>query len=223
MSDTLSKDFITEPLLILTGAYGSGKTECAMRLAEMMAHDGPVDLVDLDFVTPYFRSQDHREEMASLGVRVIAPGRQWAALDAPAIPPEATESIIRPAGKTVVDLGGDPAGAIVIAQYAPRLGPYDFWAVVNGSRPETSDVASAAGMLREIVASSRLHLSGIISNTHLGDYTSEEDILTGISLSQGVGEELGIPVRLVAVREGLVCPNVPYSILALRPRVRPPW
>lgn len=43
--------------LILTGAYGSGKTECAMALAGILQEQAPVTLIDLDFVNPYFRAQ----------------------------------------------------------------------------------------------------------------------------------------------------------------------
>jgi hypothetical protein len=105
---------ISNRTIIITGAYGSGKTECAMALAMTQAAFAPVTLVDLDFVNPYFRSQDHRDTLEAAGVRVVAPDPEVAPIDAPAMPPEAREVMLRPNGLTLVDLGGDPAGAIVI-------------------------------------------------------------------------------------------------------------
>jgi hypothetical protein len=74
--------------LILTGAYGSGKTEIAVALALACAATGSTTLVDLDFVTPYFRAQDCRPALDVAGVSLVAPdarvrrccappGRRW--------------------------------------------------------------------------------------------------------------------------------------------------
>jgi Mrp family chromosome partitioning ATPase len=70
------------PPLIITGAYGSGKTEVAMELAVRWAEREAVTLIDLDFVNPYFRSQDHRAELEQHGVHIIAPDEKVAAIDA---------------------------------------------------------------------------------------------------------------------------------------------
>ena len=42
--------------LVLTGNYGSGKTELALNLAMHFSRECRTTLVDLDIVNPYFRS-----------------------------------------------------------------------------------------------------------------------------------------------------------------------
>ena len=44
-------------ITIISGHYGTGKTEFAVNLAIAMAQDGrDISLVDLDIINPYFRS-----------------------------------------------------------------------------------------------------------------------------------------------------------------------
>ena len=48
-------------LTIVTGHYGTGKTEFSVNLALALAKEGrPVALADLDIVNPYFRSRERR-------------------------------------------------------------------------------------------------------------------------------------------------------------------
>ncbi|MHB9024271.1 MAG: hypothetical protein ACYC7E_08855 [Armatimonadota bacterium] len=209
--------------LIITGAYGSGKTECAMALAVLAARAGPVTLVDLDFVTPYFRAQDHRAALEAQGVRIIAAAQEVAPIDAPALPAEAASAMTHPADRTIVDLGGDPAGAVVIGQFAPALRAYDMWAVVNFARPTTPDPRQAAALLREIAGVTRLQFTGIISNTHLGALTEETDIRQGLAQARELGALLQIPVRLLGVPAGVSLAPIDMPLLVIAPRLHRPW
>ena len=62
--------------VIISGRFGSGKTEVALnyvvRLSEMNRGTQPI-LIDLDIVTPYFRSREAMAEMDCHGVEVVAP------------------------------------------------------------------------------------------------------------------------------------------------------
>lgn len=216
-------ELISNPgAVLLTGAYGSGKTECALALAAALAPHGPVTLVEMDFVTPYFRVLDHRAALEALGVEVIAPVAHLAQNDAPALPPAAGEALCRPRGRTVVDLGGDPAGATVVAQFAPRLTEYQLWAVVNFSRPTTADPAQAAALLAEITAAARLRLTGLVSNTHLGPHTTPADLAGGLAQARALGELLGVPVVLQCAPAGITAPPGP-PVLSITPRLKRPW
>ena len=214
---------LSPSLYIITGAYGSGKTECVLALAAEAARTGPVTLLDLDFVTPYFRAQDHRAEMEALGVTVIAPDERVAALDAPAMPPIAREVLWHPSGVTLVDLGGDPAGAVVIGQFAPNLERYDFWAVVNFARPTTATPALAVPLLREIEDATRLRLTGLISNTHFGALTTPDDIADGLAQARALGALLDLPVVLLAFPARIAPPETTLPLLPIVPRLHRPW
>ena len=73
---------------ILCGHYGCGKTNLALNLAlEAAAAGGPVALVDLDVVNPYFRSCEYQGLLEQNGVRLIAPVFAGTTLDTPTLPP----------------------------------------------------------------------------------------------------------------------------------------
>ena len=54
---------------IVTGHYGTGKTELAVNLALALAAEGRrVMLADLDIVNPYFRSRERRPQLEAAGI-----------------------------------------------------------------------------------------------------------------------------------------------------------
>ena len=72
--------------LVLTGNYGSGKTELALNLALQLSRVYRTTLVDLDIVNPYFRSGEKAEEMEKAGVRMLMPTFAMTTVDIPALP-----------------------------------------------------------------------------------------------------------------------------------------
>ena len=58
----MNKILTEKQYLVLTGNYGSGKTELALNLAMQFARKYKTTLVDLDIVNPYFRSGEKAEE-----------------------------------------------------------------------------------------------------------------------------------------------------------------
>ena len=59
-------------ITVITGHYGSGKTNLAVNLAVKAKK---VTVADLDVVNPYFRTADFRGLFEELGIKLIAPGR----------------------------------------------------------------------------------------------------------------------------------------------------
>jgi len=210
--------------LIITGAFGSGKTECALALAAEWAAAGErVSLVDLDFVNPYFRAQEHRVELERLGVEVIAPEERVAAIDAPSVPAETRSALLDPRGCAIVDLGGDPAGAVVIAQFASELAEYELWAAHNVFRPDTAEPEQAAALLAEIAGAARLRLTGLIAASHLGAETTVEDVLCGLEGTRATAGLLDVPVVLLAAPAWLRLPALDVPLLPITPRLKRVW
>ncbi|MEI3363656.1 MAG: hypothetical protein V8R75_14635 [Oscillospiraceae bacterium] len=64
----IATSFCPHRISIITGHYGTGKTEFAVNLAMAMAAEGqPVMMADLDIVNPYFRSRERRTMLEQAG------------------------------------------------------------------------------------------------------------------------------------------------------------
>ena len=109
-------------LSIITGHYGTGKTELSVNLALSLASGGErVILADLDIVNPYFRSRERRQLLEESGVRLIATSQACTAADVPSIPAELLAVLEDRTARGVLDTGGDPGGARVLARFQPKI------------------------------------------------------------------------------------------------------
>jgi RecA/RadA recombinase len=229
-SESLGRLF-TRRITILAGHFGSGKTEITLNGAlELAALGETVTLVDLDVVKPYFRSRSAREFLRQGGVDLVAPQGEFFSSDLPIILPQIRSAVMDPSRKVLLDAGGDDTGARVIGSLADviREGEEtDFLLVLNFRRPFTPDVASAAAMIREIEATARLKVTGLVSNTHLLHLTTALIAVEGYELAAETARRVGARLAAVTVEEPLAaqvraripgCPVVP-----LRRIVRPPF
>jgi Mrp family chromosome partitioning ATPase len=191
---------------IITGHYGSGKTEYAVNLAMDMAKNMEhVVLADLDIVNPYFRSFEQTKMLEDAGVKVIVTSCGGVA-DIPALNPAVMSVFQDEKWNGVLDIGGDPIGARVLARFAHQIhqDEYDLLFVLNANRPETKDVESALQYMRGIEAECHLKVTGIVNNTHLCGETTAEEILKGAALAQALSERTSLPVIHHAVQKKFV-------------------
>ena len=123
-------------ITIITGHYGSGKTNLAVNLALQLADAGEkVTIVDFDIVNPYFRTADFAKLFEERGVTLAASMYANTSLDIPAISFDMERMAYEP-GYLIVDVGGDDAGAIGLGRYAEGFSAYapdqlDLWYVVK--------------------------------------------------------------------------------------------
>ena len=113
--------FGSSRMIVLTGNYGSGKTEIALHLAETFAEKEKTTLVDLDIVNPYFRSGEKAEELRQKGVRVLMPTFAMTTVDIPALPAEIQSVFESDADRVIFDVGGDDTGAAALGRYYPSF------------------------------------------------------------------------------------------------------
>lgn len=189
---------------IITGHYGSGKTEFAVNYAVKLAKNGrKVALADLDVVNPYFRSREKSDLLSELGIKVIGSSIEALAADVPAVSAEIYAPLQDESYDVVLDVGGDPVGARALGRYHNyfKEGKYDMLFVINANRPETQDVENTIKYLREIERTSRAKVTGLINNTHLLKSTTVEDVLRGQKLAEEVSEALNIPIKYIATLE----------------------
>ncbi len=213
---------------IITGHYGSGKTEYAVNLALHLAQTTEnVALADMDIVNPYFRSYEQAKRLEDSGIRVIVTSCGGVA-DIPAINPEVMSIFQQEKWTGVLDIGGDPIGARVLARFAPQLNPEDFdlLFVLNANRPETKDVESALQYMQGIEAECRQKVTGIVNNTHLCGETTAEEILKGARLAQQLSERTSLPVIHHAVQRKFVeqvQDKLSEPVLPMNIYMKKPW
>ncbi len=164
----------------------------------------PVVLVDLDIVTPYFRSREMAAQMHEQGVEVIAPAAVSRHLDSPSITPEILGAIEQPSHAVVLDVGGDPQGARALGQFSPAIlrRGYTMYFVVNPYRPFTSSREGLARSIAEVEHTSRLRVTSLVSNPNLMDETTAAEILQGHARIEEFAGELGLPIAFVCIEQG---------------------
>ena len=113
----------------IVGNYGSGKTEVSINLAVNRKRSGlDVRLADLDLVNPYFRTREARTQLEALGIDVILPPEQYLHADLPVLSPVIAGMIKKTDGLTLLDLGGDDVGALVLA--ALKTDDRELWIAI---------------------------------------------------------------------------------------------
>lgn len=200
---------------IIIGHYGSGKTEFSINYALKLNELGKkVAIADLDIVNLYFRSREKAGLLEEKGIKVIGASIKGSALDLPAISGEVLTPLQDTSYETILDVGGDPAGARALGRYHEYFieDNYDMFFVLNANRPETGTVEKALEFIRKIEDTSRAKITGIINNTHLLKSTTIEDVLKGYSLSLELSELTGIPLKYNVVLKEL-SPLLPNDLV----------
>lgn len=213
-------------LMLVTGHYGTGKTEFSVNLALALAAEGArTALADLDIVNPYFRSRERRELLEAAGVRLIAASQALADADVPALPAELHGLLEDRTVRGVLDIGGDPSGARVLRRYRPRIlkEDYQLLYVVNANRPEVRTAERSVEVLRGIEAMTGLRCTGLVNNTHLCGETGPEDIREGAALAEEVSRLTGVPVVCHAAEARLRDQLQDLDVFPIEIRMKKPW
>jgi hypothetical protein len=222
----------SRPVTLLVGDFGSGKTEVAVNLSlQWAAALAPrrLTIADLDLVNPYFRCREAREPMEKAGIRVVMPRDGHEHADLPILLPEIKGLLENPGDPALLDVGGDSVGSRVLAALSSWVpaGGYDLWFVANGNRPFNDSVEGCLSAVRRIEQASRLHVTGVVSNTHLMQDTTPEMVVEGCRLAEHVASALAVPVALVAVMETvereLSAGEIAHPVLKMRRLRVPPW
>lgn len=201
-------------VLIVTGHYGSGKTEFSVSLAMQLAKQGIISgkrlaVVDLDIANPYFRSRERRELLRRTGIELYADVYDSEiTAELPALSAEIRKPLEDENCFVIVDVGGNDAGARVLSQFKRYYnGDHLFLTVINANRPETRDLAGALFHLDSIKHETGMMVDGIINNCHLLMETTAAVVRKGHELCEQVSEATGIPIFCDCYPEPLVNRN----------------
>jgi len=217
-------------IVIIVGNYGSGKTEVSINLAVNRKHAGlDVRIADLDLVNPYFRTREAKDSLARLGIEVVLPPEEYLQADLPILSPLVAGMIRQPSELTLLDAGGNDAGATVLASLGDvfKNKPVKMLQVVNPLRPFTNTIEGCLKIRAEIENAAKLSISGIIGNANLIHETSVEEIYSGYEFVRALSEKSRLPLEFITVARALL-PDIDLRrltcpVLPIDRQLVPPW
>jgi hypothetical protein len=217
-------------VVAIVGNYGSGKTEVSINLAVNRKRTGlDVRIADLDLVNPYFRTREARNQLEKLGIEVVLPPQEYLQADLPVLSPVIAGMIKNTDGLSLLDVGGDDAGVMVLAALADAFKGIEVHSlqVVNPLRPNTSTVEGCLKIRDEIEKAARLKITGLIGNANLIDETGIDTIYNGYEFVRQLSDASGLPLEFITVaREllpGVELKRIGCPILPLARQLVPPW
>ncbi len=192
---------------VITGHYGSGKSNISTNLAMEAAASGKkVTVVDLDIVNPYFRTADFKDMFSENGIELITPSYANTNLDIPALNFD-IERIAKSDGYLIVDVGGDDDGAVALGRFSAGLKEFgdelDMFYVINRYRYLTKEPSEAVELMYNIEAASRLKHTAIINNSNLGCDTVAETVISSLDYAEEVSKSVNLPIVFSTVPNSL--------------------
>ncbi len=194
---------------VFTGAYASGKSETAVnRALQSIKKNEKITLVDLDTVEPAYCLRPLVPKLEALGVNVIAQTDYFGLGETGSYVTPKQINCLLEEGNIIIDVGYGASGLDILDIIVGIDEEKDLriYLVVNTAKFETSTIEN---ILEYIEFASGLNkkpwkkFSGFISNTHLGNETTKEDIIRGYEILKKVSKETEIPIIAIGSDESL--------------------
>ena len=188
--------------IIVTGHFGSGKTNVAVNLALAFRAGGEdVSIADMDIVNPYFRTADSAAMLSEAGIKCIIPQYAGTNVDMPALPAEIYSMFAEKSPYGIFDVGGDDSGAVALGMYAPHFedAGYEMLYVVSMYRPVTSRPSDTAILMKEIESTSRLCCTALVNNSNIGAETDRDSFFASFDYADEVSRLCGLPLAFDSV------------------------
>jgi len=221
-------------ITVITGHYGSGKTEFAVSLSmqALTIHEAnkKTALIDLDIVNPYFRSREQRELLESKGISVYGSVyEEEIGAELPALSADIRAPLENNGYNVIIDTGGNDTGALILNQFTKYLTGNDttILTIVNANRPDTGDIDGIITHMESIEKATGLTITHIVNNTHMLGETTAADIRHGYDLCKKVSDITKKPVLCSCYPDGIINPNeltaLKENIMPLGLYMRPTW
>ncbi|MGC8705092.1 MAG: cobalamin biosynthesis protein CobQ [Athalassotoga sp.] len=186
--------------------FGSGKTELSINTAiTLRKSSSKVALIDIDIISPYFRSRDEKLFLENMNIKVITAPERYMHADLPIIPPEVGGYISNKEFLTVIDAGGNEDGAIVLGSLNHFLENVDkkILFVINVFRPFSSTEEEIVRNIDKISRAARSKIDYLVNNSNIGPETTTDDIKTGEEIVLKVSKMTGIPAVFTSIDENI--------------------
>ena len=183
--------------IAVTGALGSGKTEFALNLARGLKKNGKkVTIADADIINPYFCIRQITVALEQEGFSILNPpdAAKWS--DMSVINPSIGNAIVGSSDHLLLDVGGDAGGVMALKQFEPDIqsSGYRLLLVVNAYRPKTATPEGVALMASRMEKLCGLEVGALVSNSHLMEDTTAEDVARGLDVVLEAGKNINLPV-----------------------------
>ena len=177
-------------VLIISGAYGVGKSEFACQWA---LRNAPCVLADIDVINPYFRPRELTSWFEEKGIKIIGSSiKHHTNQDFPALSGDLGPALHGHL-PLIIDCAGSAHGLRPLAGFKEDLRTTKLYLVVNKYRSD----AWGDAVLETMDTFSRflgIPLCGIINNSHLLDETTEELLLEAHQECLALCEQWQVPL-----------------------------
>ena len=206
-------------VLIISGAYGVGKSEFACQWA---LHNAPCVLADIDVINPYFRPRELTAWFENKGIKIIGSSiKNHTNQDFPALSGDLGPAI-HGSLPLIIDCAGSSHGLRPLAGFKDDLKNAKLCLVVNKFRSD----AWGDAVLETMDTFSRflgISLAGIINNSHLLDETTEVMLIEAHQECLTLCEQWNVPLittiltkRFGYLQNRIKEPTMVYEELMLR-------
>ena len=192
---------------VYAGAYASGKSETSINRARQFAKiNKPVTLVDLDTVEPAYTLRPIAKDLRETGINVITQPDNFGLGEAASYVTPAQVNCLSEEGDIIIDVGYG-AGGLDILDILTGIREeknLQIYLVVNTAKFETSTVENIIESVDFARGTNgQYNFTGAISNTHLGDETTKEDVINGYHKLKEACSKINLPIRAIGVDEKL--------------------
>ena len=210
---------------IYTGAYASGKSENALnRAIEYIKENKKITLVDLDTVEPAYCMRPIENKLKSYGINLILQSDYFGLGEAGSyVTNEQINCLKKTNEDIIIDVGYGVTGldTLDILTDIDKEENIQIYLVVNTSKFETKDKDSIIEYINFNSGENKKpwkKITGLISNTHLGNETTYEDIINGFTILKRVSKETAIPVIAISADKKFknYFPNKEYDKIPVR-------
>lgn len=214
-------------ITVVTGHYGTGKTNLSVNIAmNIKAQGKPVCVIDLDIVNPYFRTADFKKLFEENNIKLVAPEYANSNLDIPALSFD-LEQLAMSDNYLVIDVGGDDAGATALGRYSQALEKFhddiEMIYVINAYRYLTPTPDDALELMYEIENASHMKHTAIVNNSNLGSETTPETIENSFEFAEEISLKAELPILFNACREDLAEFIEDKNLMPIKVYVKPFW
>lgn len=205
--------------------FGSGKTELSLNTAMVLKQcSNNVALADIDIISPYFRSRDEKNYLEKLGIKMVTVPNMYMHADLPIVPAEVGGYVSNPKFLTVVDVGGNEDGAIVLGSLRNFIENVEktVFFVVNVFRPFSATEAEITSNIEKISQVAKVKVDYLVNNSNVGPETGVGEIEMGENIISNVSQKLEIPVAFTSILSDMDY-HGKFPVFKIKRFMKNPW